>query len=90
MEQETEGAPQHRQAHVQHNGRNIAGCLSPRRDELAETVAPDVLVDRDGDEDRSDDGLVAIDGVCTRDSGQGCNLNTGASVTNKDDCLESN
>ena len=87
-EDDAEGAPQHGQAHVQHNRRDIAGFLGPWRDELAESVAPQILVDGDGDEDGSNDGLVAVDGIGTCDSWQGGDLDTGASVANDDNNLE--
>lgn len=41
--------PQRDEAHIRHNRRNITLLDNPRRDELGESIAPDVLVDGDGD-----------------------------------------
>lgn len=80
-------APQCEEAHVQHNGREIAILLYPRRDELAKSVAPDVLVDGDGDKERAGYGLVAVDSVGTGNGGERRDLNPGSSVAYYDDCL---
>lgn len=55
--------PQHRQAHIQHDRFDKTAFFAPRRDELAKSVAPDVLVHRDGDEQETCDRLIAIDGI---------------------------
>lgn len=39
------------QTHVRHDGRDVSALDDPRGDELREAVSPDVLVDRDGNED---------------------------------------
>lgn len=66
-EQDGKRAPQEDEAHVGHDGRDKASFDGPGRDELGEAVAPDVLVDRDGDHDGTGDGLVTIDGVRRND-----------------------
>lgn len=43
--------PQGNKTHIRHDGRDISILDDPRRDEFAEAVAPDILIDRDGDED---------------------------------------
>lgn len=75
------------QTHVRHNRRDVSTLDNPRGDEFRESVAPNVLVDRDGNEDWSCDGLVRIDRVCRRDGWEGSNLNSGASVANNDNYL---
>lgn len=42
--------PEDDQAHVRHDGRYVAALDDPWGDELRESVTPDVLVDRDGNE----------------------------------------
>jgi hypothetical protein len=59
--------PQKSQAHVRHDGRNIAILDNPWRNEFRETVSPDILVDSNSDKDGSCDRFVRIDGVCGRD-----------------------
>jgi hypothetical protein len=53
-----ERTPQRNQRHVRHDRRNIPRARAPRRDELAEAVAPEVFVDGDGHEYGAADGLV--------------------------------
>jgi len=79
--------PQENQRHVQHNRRHIASTDDPWRDELAETVAPHVLVDCDGHEDAARNGLVAVDAVCGRDGGYGGDLDASACVPDYHDGL---
>lgn len=43
--------PQRRQRHIQHDWFDKPTLLHPRRDELAEAIAPEVLVHSDGHED---------------------------------------
>jgi hypothetical protein len=86
-EQDGKRAPQGRERHVEHDGRDVAGADDPGCDELAEAVAPQVLVDRDGDEDRARNGLVRVDGVGGRDAGDGGDLDAGAGVADDDDDL---
>ena len=65
-ENNTRQAPENNQAHIRHDRGDIAALDDPWSDELRETVAPDVLVDCDGDKDRACDRLVGIDRVCRR------------------------
>lgn len=76
--QHAKKTPQRNKAHVGHDGRHVAAADDPGRDELAEAVAPDVLVDGDGDEDGAADGLVRVDGVGAGDGGEGGDLDAGA------------
>jgi hypothetical protein len=55
--------PQKSQAHVRHNGLDIAALDSPWRNEFRETVSPDILVNSNSDKDRPCDRFVRIDGV---------------------------
>ena len=80
-------APQDQQTHIHHNGLDKAGSLRPRRDELAEPIAPDVLVDSDRDEQHSRRGLITIDGVCGRNRREGSDLDTCCGVSDDDDGL---
>ena len=52
--------PQGNQTHVCHDRRDVSILGGPRSNELRESVTPDILVDRDGNEDGSRDGLVGI------------------------------
>lgn len=79
--------PQRDQTHVRHNWRNEAILHDPRRDKFSESVSPDVLVDRDGDHQRSSNGLVGVDRVGRSHGGQGGDLDTGARITDDDDDL---
>ena len=74
--------PQGTQAHVQHDWLHKATLCNPWRDELAETIAPHILIDRDSDKDRAGNGLVAIDSIRADDGWQGSNLYSGGSVPN--------
>lgn len=49
------------QTHVRHDWRDVSALDDPRGDELREAVSPDVLVDRDGNEDGSRDGFIGVD-----------------------------
>ena len=84
-EQDPEAAPQKDQAHVEHDRRDEPSADRPRGDELAEAVAPEVLVDGDGDEDRAGDGLVGVDGVGGGDGRDGGDLDARAGVADDDD-----
>lgn len=79
--------PQDHQAHIEHNGGLISVSFRPRCDKLAEAITPDILVHGDGDEDRSSDGLVAVNGVCTGNGWDRRHLYAGASVADNDDWL---
>ena len=87
VEQDAKGAPQKDEGHVQHYGRDIAVRDDPGRDELAEAIAPQVLVDGDGDEDAAGHGLVAVHGICRGDGWDGGDLDTGTCVSDDDDDL---
>ena len=87
-EQHAKRTPQKDETHVRHDGRQIPARHDPRRDELAEAVAPHVLVDGDGDEDAARDGLVAVDGVGRGDGGQRGDLDAGAGEADDDDGLD--
>ena len=75
------------QTHVHHDGPDEADVLGPGGDELGEAVAPEVLVDGDGDEDAAGDGLVAVDAVGAADRGDGGDLDADQRVADDDDCL---
>ena len=49
------------QGHVGHDWWDVSGLDDPGRDELRESISPNVLVDGDGNEDGTGDGLVRID-----------------------------
>lgn len=87
VERDSNQVLQCNQARVQHDGQGIAVALYPRHDELAKSVAPDVLVDGDCDKEGAGHGLVAVDSVGTGDSGERCDLNTGSGEAYDDDCL---
>lgn len=87
IEQDTEGTPEEDERHVEHNGRNISVRNDPRGNELAESVAPQILVDGDGDEDTTGHRLVAVYRICRCDGWDCCDLNTRASVSNDYDNL---
>jgi len=63
-EDDTSRAPQGNQTHVRHDGWDIATLDDPGGDELAESIAPDVLIDSDGHENRTGYGFVGVNGVC--------------------------
>lgn len=88
VERDGAEAPQHCQAHVEHDRLDESAFQDPRRDEFAEPVAPYILVDRDGDEEQARHWLVAIDGVGGRDGGYSHDLNPGARVSDDHDGLD--
>ncbi len=45
--------PQRNQAHIRHDRGNITTLDNPGSDELAEAVSPNILIDRDRNEDRA-------------------------------------
>ena len=87
-EQDAKAAPQEDQRHVEHDRRDEAGADGPRRDELAEAVAPHVLVDRNCDEDRAGYGLVRVDRVRRGDGRDRGDLDARAGVADDDNYLE--
>lgn len=80
--------PQRRQAHVQHNRPDEPLLHDPRRDEFAEAIPPEILVDRDGDKYRAGNRLVAIDGVGAGDGREGGDLDACRCVSNDDNDLK--
>ncbi len=50
-ENNTRKTPKEDQTHVCHNRRDVTTLDDPRCNELRKAVSPDVLVDRDSDED---------------------------------------
>lgn len=76
------------QTHVQHNRPNKTDLLCPRRDELAEAIAPDVLIDGNSDEDAAGDGLVRVNAIGAADGGDGGDLDAGAGIANYHDSLD--
>lgn len=84
-EQDAERTPQSREGHVKHDRRNVSRGHNPGRDELGEAISPKVLVDSDRDEDRARDGLVRINGIGRRDTGDSSDLDTSAGVADDDD-----
>ena len=88
VEEDAKAAPEEDERHVQHDGRHETASNGPRCDEFRKAIAPDVLVDRDGDEDGAGDGLVAVDRVRGGDGGDGSDLDPGAGVADDDDDLE--
>lgn len=87
IEQDTKSTPKEDERHVQHDGRHVAVCNDPRGDELAEAIAPQVLVDGDGDEDATGHGLVTVHGVCGCDGWNRSDLNPGTCVSDDDNDL---
>lgn len=87
VEQNTKGTPEEDKSHVEHDWRNETIFNGPWGDELAEAIAPNVLVHGDGNEDGTGNRLVAVNGVGRCDCGNGGNLDTSAGVSNDDDRL---
>ena len=87
VKQDAEQTPQQHQRSIRHDGRNESRLLHPRCDEFGETVAPDVLVYGDGDEEGAGDWLVGIDGVGGYDGGDGRDLHAGGAEGDYDDDL---
>lgn len=86
-EQNPEQTPKDGQSHVSHDGFHEATLFNPRRDEFREAVAPQVLVDSNGNEDTPRDRLVRVNGVGRSDCGQCCNLDTRTSISDDDNDL---
>jgi len=80
-------APKSNQTHVRHNRRDKSILHRPRSNELGESIAPNVLVDSDGDENGPCDRFVGIDGICRGYSWEGGNLDSSASVADDYDDL---
>jgi hypothetical protein len=80
--------PQYNQTHVRHDGWNIAALDDPRRDELGEPIAPDILIDSDSDEDRACDGLVRVNRVRRGDGWKCCDLDSGTCISNNHNHLD--
>jgi len=86
-EQDTTQAPYQNQCHICHDRRDIPICNNPWRDELGEAITPDVLVDRDGNEDAACNGLVRINRICGKDCWKRGNLDTSAGPSDYHDDL---
>lgn len=63
---------------------NVPILNTPRCDELSKAITPQILVDRDGYEERSSDWLVRIDSVGTSNSWQSSDLDSSACEANND------
>lgn len=83
-------APENHQRHIRHDWRDVSALLDPRGDEFREPVAPDILVHRYGDEDRTCDRFVGIDSVGRRDGWESRYLDAGTSVADYHDDLLKN
>lgn len=81
IEDDSAGAPEEDQAHVQHDRGDISGRDDPGGDEFAEAVTPEVLVDRDGHKNATRDGLVRVDRVRGRDCRDRRHLDTRACIS---------
>lgn len=88
VEWNSKQTPQSTQAHVQHNRLYKATLCNPWGDELAEPIAPQILINRNSDKDRAGNGLVAINSIRADDCWQGSNLYAGGSVSNYDNYLD--
>ena len=75
------------QTHVGHDRWDEASGDGPWCDELGETVAPDVLINGNGDHDRAGNRLIAVDGISGRNGRYGGDLNTRTGVADDDDGL---
>lgn len=63
-EQDPSRAPESGQTHVHHDGWDVSRSLNPRSNELRESIAPEILVDGDGDEQRASNRFVGIYSIC--------------------------
>lgn len=86
-EQHSKATPQQHQAPVGHDGRHVSGLHGPSGDELGEAIAPDVLVNGDGDEEGTRDGLVRVDSVRGHDGRNGSDLDAGGREADDDNHL---
>jgi hypothetical protein len=75
------------QSHICQDRGDESRLHTPRRDELRESVSPDIFVDRDIEEDGSCDRLIRIDGIGGRNSRKCCDLDSETSIANDDDDL---
>lgn len=87
VEQNAKQTPQKRERPVRHNRRDIPILDDPLSDELAESITPDVFVDRNCNEQTSRDWLVAVDCIRRHNTGQSSDLDTSAGVANDDNDL---
>ena len=85
--QDPKRTPEGDQAHVGHDGWQVATGNDPWCDEFRESVAPDILVDGDADEHAARDGFVAVHSVGGCNGGESGNLDTSAGVADNDDDL---
>ena len=65
----SKSTPQEDEAHIRHDRWQIAVRDDPWRHKLAETVAPYVLIDSNGDEDTTGNRLVAVNRIRRGDGG---------------------
>ena len=79
-ENDTSQAEEKNQAHVRHNWRDISTLDDPRGDKFRESITPNILVDRDGDENRAGHRFVGVDRVCRGNGWEGSNLKSCTSV----------
>lgn len=85
VEQDTEKTPQQDQTPIRHDRRNIPIGNNPLGNELAESITPHILVDRDGDEQTARNRLVAVDCICGYDTRESGDLDASAGVADQDD-----
>lgn len=86
-EQDPKQTPQSYQRHIRHDRRNITVFDNPRRDELTEAVAPDILVYRDGDKQTARNGFVGVDCVSRSNGRDSGDLDTAQCPADYDDDL---
>lgn len=87
VEQDAEETPQQHQRPVCHDRWDKSSFFNPRGDEFGETIAPDVLVDRDSNEQRASDWFVRVYGVGGYDGGDRGDLDAGGTEGDNDDDL---
>ena len=89
VDQNTKTTKQEDQTHIQHDRRHISISDDPWGNKIAEAVSPYVLVYSNGDEYAACNRLVAVHRVGGGNCRYGGNLDSGASVANDDDGLNS-
>jgi len=87
VEQNTKQTPKRNERAVRHDGWDITIRNDPIGNELAESVAPDVLVDCDADKQAARYWLVRVDGVRAGHTRQGCDLDPRTGEADNNDCL---
>jgi hypothetical protein len=86
-EYHTTPAEERNERHICHDSWNITRLFGPRRNELRESIAPDIFVHGNSDENSTRDGFVRVDSVCAVDGGEGGDLDASASVPDYNDDL---